>query len=178
MALDETGIDLARRQRRDGRQRLEEVDIVGEPDDLHLAERRHETPARPLAILAPDDQLGQHGIVMDRDLVAGPDAGVDPDMSVRFRQREMHETARRGQEIARRILGVDPGLDRMAPCRDLGLGRHGSGSPAATRSCHSTRSSPVTISVTGCSTWSRVFISMKKNSPERSTMNSMVPAPT
>ena len=28
----------------------------------------------------------------------------------------------------------------------------GSGSPAATRSCHSTRSMPLTISVTGCST--------------------------
>ena len=40
-----------------------------------------------------------------------------------------------------------------------------SGSPEATRSCHSTRSSPVTISVTGCSTWRRVFISRKKNSP-------------
>ncbi len=39
------------------------------------------------------------------------------------------------------------------------------GSPAATLSCHSTRSSPVTSSVTGCSTWSRVFISKKKNSP-------------
>ena len=54
-----------------------------------------------------------------------------------------------------------------------------SGSPAATRSCHSTRSRPVTSSVTGCSTWSRVFISMKKNSPGASaeTMNSTVPAP-
>ncbi len=34
-------------------------------------------------------------------------------------------------------------------------------SPEATRSCHSTRSTPVTISVTPCSTCSRVFISMK-----------------
>ena len=37
----------------------------------------------------------------------------------------------------------------------------GSGWPAATRNCHSTRSSPVIASVTGCSTCSRVFISMK-----------------
>ena len=34
-------------------------------------------------------------------------------------------------------------------------------SPEATRSCHSTRSSPVIASVTGCSTCRRVFISMK-----------------
>ena len=35
---------------------------------------------------------------------------------------------------------------------------------------------PVIISVTGCSTWMRVFISMKKNSPS-SNRNSKVPAP-
>ena len=36
-----------------------------------------------------------------------------------------------------------------------------SGSPRATRSCAATRSMPVTHSVTGCSTWRRVFISRK-----------------
>ena len=35
----------------------------------------------------------------------------------------------------------------------------------------------MTISVTGCSTWMRVFISMKKNSPLSVTRNSIVPAP-
>ena len=35
-------------------------------------------------------------------------------------------------------------------------------SPAAIRICSLTRSIPVTFSVTGCSTWIRVFISMKK----------------
>ena len=34
-------------------------------------------------------------------------------------------------------------------------------SPAATRICSFTRSTPVIISVTQCSTWMRVFISMK-----------------
>ena len=50
-----------------------------------------------------------------------------------------------------------------------------SGSPAATRTCSRTRSSPQTSSVTVCSTWMRVFISRKKNSlPE--TRYSSVPA--
>ncbi len=50
-----------------------------------------------------------------------------------------------------------------------------SGSPAATRICSRTRSSPVTASVIVCSTWMRVFISRKKNSsPE--TRYSRVPA--
>ena len=36
-----------------------------------------------------------------------------------------------------------------------------SGSPAASRICSRTRSMPVTILGDGCSTWMRVFISMK-----------------
>ena len=57
----------------------------------------------------------------------------------------------------------------------------GSVPPEATRSWSSTRSRPVTISVTGCSTWRRVFISMNqkpsgRRAPEPSTMNSTVPA--
>ena len=50
-----------------------------------------------------------------------------------------------------------------------------SGWPSATRICSATRSTPVTSSVTGCSTWMRVFIS-RKNSSSPSTRNSTVPA--
>src|SRR5260370_1064704 len=53
-----------------------------------------------------------------------------------------------------------------------------SGSPAATRNCNSTRSSPVIASVTGCSTCRRGFISLKKNSPAFFSKDSSVPAPS
>ena len=59
-----------------------------------------------------------------------------------------------------RILGTDAALDGMAFKFDVFL-RELNGRPAAIRICLSTRSAPVTISVTGCSTCSRVFISMK-----------------
>jgi hypothetical protein len=49
-------------------------------------------------------------------------------------------------------------------------------SPAATRIICSTRSSPVIASVTGCSTWRRVFISRKKKLLSLPTTNSTVPA--
>jgi hypothetical protein len=49
-------------------------------------------------------------------------------------------------------------------------------SPAAIMICAFTRSTSVTISVTGCSTWMRVFISMKCRLPSSSIRNSMVPA--
>ena len=48
---------------------------------------------------------------------------------------------------------------------DVRPGASASGSPPAIRIISRTRSTPVTISVTGCSTWMRVFISMKKKSP-------------
>ena len=50
-----------------------------------------------------------------------------------------------------------------------------SGSPAAIRIWVATRSMPVSISVTGCSTWIRQLISMKNALPLRSTRNSSVP---
>ena len=50
-------------------------------------------------------------------------------------------------------------------------------SPAATRTIHSTRSTPHTASVTGCSTWSRALTSRKAGSNvSASTRNSTVPA--
>ena len=51
-----------------------------------------------------------------------------------------------------------------------------SASPCATRMPSATMSIPVVISVTGCSTWTRVFISMKEKTPS-STRNSKVPTP-
>ena len=47
------------------------------------------------------------------------------------------------------------------PCHCTCSCRRGNASPWATRNCHSTKSKPVTISVTGCSTCRRVFISKK-----------------
>ena len=52
----------------------------------------------------------------------------------------------------------------------------GRGWPEATRNCHSTRSRPEIISVTGCSTCRRVFISRKKKLLSCPATNSTVPA--
>ena len=67
-----------------------------------------------------------------------------------------------GRNAGGDVLRVQPGLDRVAV--ELASATcAGSGSPSATASWSATRSSPVTISVTGCSTCSRVFTSRKKN---------------
>ncbi len=56
-----------------------------------------------------------------------------------------------------RILGVEPHLDRV-PVQVTSVT---SSAPSAMRSCSRTRSTPVTSSVTGCSTWMRAFSSRK-----------------
>ena len=50
---------------------------------------------------------------------------------------------------------------RAWPCQVRSFCENERGSPCATRICSFTRSRPVTSSVTPCSTWMRVFISMK-----------------
>ena len=85
--------------------------------------------------------------------------------------------ARLRREAGEGILGAQPRFDGVA-CEADSACASGSGSPRATRSCHSTRSSPVMASVTGCSTCSRVFISRKWNAPSGVSRNSTVPAPT
>ena len=65
--------------------------------------------------------------------------------------------------------------DGPRPHDRAATGGSGSGPPSASSSWAATRSSPVTSSVTGCSTWIRPFSSRKKNSCP-STTNSAVPA--
>ena len=86
------------------------------------------------------------------------------------------------QEVLRRVLGAQPHLDRVAAGSKRAAPRPAPAAAArraATRSCHSTRSTPVSASVTGCSTCRRVFISMNQKCAARaSSRNSTVPAPT
>jgi hypothetical protein len=72
----------------------------------------------------------------------------------------MLDDAGLGAEVVRRILGVDPKLDRVA-AGTTSAWLKPSGSPAAIRIWSTTMSMPVSISVTGCSTWIRQLISMK-----------------
>jgi hypothetical protein len=71
----------------------------------------------------------------------------------------VHDPAGRGPK-RHRALGVDPAFDRVAVKFDVLL-LDRSAAPSATRICSRIRSMSVIISVTGCSTWMRVFISMK-----------------
>ena len=178
LALDEAGVEIGVRERGTRDEARQELDVVRHADDAVLRQRLQHARQRELARLVPHDELGDHRIVVRRDLVALLDAGVDAHVQRFRRRREMHELAGRRQEAAIGILGVDARLDARGRGSRAAPASAATARPAATRSCHSTRSCPVIISVTGCSTCSRVFISMKKNRPSWSAMNSTVPAPT
>ena len=62
------------------------------------------------------DELGEHGIIVERNFAPLVDAGIDahsysPSAAL-GRRPVMHQAPNRGQEIAQRILGVDPRLHR------------------------------------------------------------------
>ena len=57
------------------------------------------------------DQLGQHGIVVDRNGIAGRKAGIDADAVRCIRRAEQRETSDGRREVTRRIFGVDTRLD-------------------------------------------------------------------
>ena len=130
-------------------------------DSLHheLAERALHLGDGFGAVAAVDDELGDQRVVVGRDDALGVLRRVDADAVA-----------------AGNVEGGDLAGGRRELCGCSALMRHSmawprissfagrmasSRSPAAMRNCALTRSTPVMASVTGCSTWMRVFISMK-----------------
>ena len=86
-------------------------------DDV-LLERAQHPASRVVAIDVVDDQLRDERVVEARHLVARADARVDAYADSR-RLTVRGDPARARQEAFRRILGVDPALDRMAAEHDV-----------------------------------------------------------
>ena len=114
MAADEAGIELGCGKGRVRRDRRQEAQIGADADDLVIGQCPAQALHRAGAVAIPDDQLGDHRVVMHRDRVARPHPGIDPDMRPLIRRAQMHQPADRRQEIAAGILGIDPNFDRMA----------------------------------------------------------------
>ena len=107
------------------------------------------------------DQLGEHRIELRRrrqaDVAAGIDAHAGPRRLLVGGERAGAAARRRAPARHSRAAGRPPS-GRRGPAS-------ASDAPAAMRNCASTRSKPVTCSVTVCSTWMRGLHSMKKCSP-------------
>ena len=139
--------------------------VVATPSTTISPSARSMRRSSGLAVDAPDDELADEVVVVLADLVAGCVSAVQAHAEA-VGHDELGDAAGGGEESpAGRVLGVDA----ASRWRGLAAGStswsNDSGTPDATRICSATRSMPVTSSVTGCSTCSRVFISRKKNSP-------------
>ena len=112
------------------------------------------------------DHLRDHRIVMRRHVAAFGVAGLDAHArtaAAAGTPSACPATERSSSDPPRTPA---PGSRGRAP-RSFGGRMSASLSPAAERICACTRSTPVTSSVTPCSTWSRVFISRKLNDAVR-----------
>ena len=96
------------------------------------------------------DELTQKRVVVRRDDIARVDVRIPANPWAAW-QTQVRDSSGRRAKIVFRVFGVDPALDRC-PRSVMSFWRKGRGSPAAILICCLTRSMPVTISVTGCST--------------------------
>ena len=135
------------------------------------------------------DHLRQQGVEPPAHLVAP----ATPASTRRPPRRRSESGAPAGQRTATtrpadgrnsrgRVLRVEADLDRMparppaAPRSRAAPAQDPRAVPRRQCSWTATRSRPSTSSVTGCSTWSRAFISRNTNDPSSPTRNSQVPA--
>ena len=153
MIVEERRRRLAGPHRRMVDEPAEEAEVrrhAGDPRRAQRARERRRTPPRA-------SRRGRSAWRSAGRRRAATSSPASTPASTRTVLRQLGGSSRPGLgEERQRVLGVQAHLDRVA----VGLARAAaSGSPAAIRSCCSTRSIPVTSSVTGCSTWSRAFSS-------------------
>ena len=164
LALDQPGARLAGDELRVLQDQPVQRDRASRtPSTTNSSSARSMRAARRSRSRSQTHQLGDHRVVQRRRSRRPPRCAESTRTPGPGRLAVAHDPARRGQEAARRILGVDAALDRVAAQLDVVLARTTAARPAATAICSRTRSMPVTISVMVCSTWMRVFISRKKN---------------
>ena len=93
--------------------RAEKRDILSDARDVESVERVAEPLDRRVTVFAVSDQLGDHRVVIEADLGALEHTGINPD-ALALRRAIAHQPPDRRQEIPRRVLGIDPCLDRPA----------------------------------------------------------------
>ena len=114
LALDQRGVQVGVRERRHAHQPRQELDVVGHAEHAVLRQRLAHARQRGLARAVPDDQLGDHRVVVRRDRVALLDAGVHAHMLAFRRRRQVQQLAGGRQEALVRVFGIDARLDRVA----------------------------------------------------------------
>ena len=129
LALDQRGIEVGAGEGARVHDAAQEGHIGVQADDVRGAQRCVEPGQRLGARIAPDDQLGDHRVVVRADGVALVEAAIDArgrfaalEADMRRPARHLHRAGGR-QEVGVGVLGADAGLDRVAGQAQVGL-RH------------------------------------------------------
>src|SRR5256886_6500817 len=88
--------------------------------DYELAQRPPRARDRLGAVGAMHDELGHQGVVVRRNVGAGPKPRVDANAGSRGRNPPV-DAPRVGQELAHRVFRVDAHLDRVPGPRNVAL---------------------------------------------------------
>ena len=143
-------------------QRPQEADVGGEAEDGGLVERGDQRPAGLLAGRAVGDDLAEHRVVRRAHDLPGLERVVDPDTGAARPPDDGVAVPAWGRKPAERVLGVHPRLDGVAADGDVVLGdRQRLAGGDAELELDQVEARRDRASVTGCSTWRRVFISRK-----------------
>ena len=108
------GADVAGQERRVPQDRDQQVAVGDQPVDPGPAQHAGELAGRGLAGRRVGDHLGEHRVVVRRDLAAGLEAGVHPDAVLERGSRSVVRVAALRLVVGGRVLGVQPDLDRVA----------------------------------------------------------------
>ena len=109
--LDEPRVEPSFHHLRQGEQGAEEGDVGDDTQQVRARERTIQGGERGLAGRGVGDDLGEHRVVGGGDLEALGERVVHPRPAG---QGEVEDPPAGGEEAGVRVLGVDPGLDRMA----------------------------------------------------------------
>lgn len=91
-----------------------------DPQDHIVGESTHHSPTSSLAILGPDDDLGENRVVMHGNIIARVNTAVVPDAGPNRLSHKQYPPWR-WEEAVLRVLGVDSTLDGVTPLTEIFL---------------------------------------------------------
>ncbi len=112
-AVQQPGVEAAGGDVGIGEQEAQELDVGGDAEHRGVGQRAVERTQRGRPVVGVGDDFGQHRVVLAADDHAGREAGIDTDTGP-LGLGEVEHLAAGGQEPARGILRVHPGLDGVA----------------------------------------------------------------
>ena len=154
MKCSRTNLGRLRRAPMQGRRRDRRRSMFNSPSARPRRSQRH------FARRIPDDQLAEQGVVERRNRIAGIKHRIEARAHAAGNLQRGRPCRATGRNSCA-VLRIDANLDGVSADARRRFAGSASGSPPAMSIISRTRSIPVIISVTGCSTWMRVFISMK-----------------